>query len=127
MGHEHGRERHSHGVADEGRVLQAVLGEKRGDILGHGGIVVPRGMRRLPVVAQVLACRVVRRGLHRATTAVTVVVVVSVVSLGCRHGVPGPGQELFRAEQWWSAAVFLHMLRAFECFLRNNRKKVITA
>ena len=49
-------------MADEGRVLQAVLGKERGDILGHGGIIVPRGMGGLPVVAQVLVSRVVRRG-----------------------------------------------------------------
>ena len=46
--------RHSHRVTDQGRVLQAVVLEERGDVVGHDGIVMPGRVGRLAVVAQIL-------------------------------------------------------------------------
>ena len=61
--------RHSHRVTDQGRVLQAVLDEELGDVLGHSGVVVSRGVGGFPVVTQVLVKREGQKGLgcRRAT------------------------------------------------------------
>jgi hypothetical protein len=46
--------RNVHGVADQSRTLNLVLLQKGFDILGEGGVVVSRIMRRFAMVAQVL-------------------------------------------------------------------------
>ena len=54
-----------HGVADQGRLLQAVLGDEVGDVGGHGGVVVAMVVRGLAVVAEVLISRICEKHLDR--------------------------------------------------------------
>jgi hypothetical protein len=43
-----------HGMSDQGRVLEIVLVDKRLDVLGHGNVVMPRGVRGVTMVAKIL-------------------------------------------------------------------------
>ena len=50
-----------HGVADQGRLFQAVFSDEVGHVGGHGGVVMAVIMRRVAVVAEVLSWVLARR------------------------------------------------------------------